>query len=69
MSSTLAFEVHDMTCGHCAATITKAVNSIDGGATVDVDLARHRVIIESSRAASGDFSRAIREAGFTPVPI
>ena len=24
----LAFEVNDMTCGHCASTITKAVKTI-----------------------------------------
>jgi copper chaperone len=69
MSDTLAFEIHDMTCGHCAATITKVVKGIDGGAKVDVDLTSHRVTIESGRAGSGDFSRAIREAGYTPVPI
>ena len=30
----IAFEVKDMTCGHCAGTITKAVAAVDQGAKV-----------------------------------
>ncbi len=47
----LAFEVNDMTCGHCASTITKAVKTIDPGADVQVDLGRHLVSVATDANA------------------
>lgn len=64
----IKFQVGDMSCGHCAGTITKAVKEVDGAAKVDVDLETKRVSIESAHAA-GEFSAAIAEAGFTPEPV
>jgi len=65
----IAFEVKDMTCGHCVSSITKAVRAIDQGAQVTVDLATHRVQIEPTVSDRSQLSDAIREAGYTPVPI
>ena len=65
----LTFEVQDMTCGHCVSSITKAVQTIHPGAQVTADLATHRVRIEASGSDSVQLSDAIREAGYTPVPI
>lgn len=39
----IAFEVNDMTCGHCVSTITKALQAVDKDAKVDIDLARRLV--------------------------
>ena len=64
----ITFEVQDMTCGHCASTITQAVKTVDRGATVDIDLARHRVQIQPAAADAAALREAIAEAGFTPVP-
>jgi copper chaperone len=63
----IAFDVQDMTCGHCAATITKAVKAIDPAAQVQIDLGAHRVQVESAKAAD-EIAGAIREEGYTPVP-
>jgi len=63
----ISFQVNDMTCGPCAATITKAVRSVDHGAKVEIDLAAHRVQIETAQADASEFADAIREAGYTPV--
>jgi len=63
----IAFEVNDMTCGHCASTITKAVKQTDRDAAVAVDLGNKRVQIESSAADEAEFKAAIEEAGYTPV--
>ena len=63
------FEVNDMTCGHCVSTITKAVNAVDQGAMVQIDLATHRVTIDSVRANAAALSDAIRQAGYTPVAV
>ena len=69
MSSTLTFQVDDMTCGHCASTSGKVVADGDRDAKVAVDLASHLVRIESSRAGAEAFREAIREAGYTPVAV
>ena len=65
----LTFEVKDMTCGHCVATITKAVKAADRDATVDIDLGQQRVRIEPGSADAQTLTDAISEAGYTPVPL
>lgn len=63
----IRFQVNDMTCGHCAATITKAVKALDGAAQVEIDLGKHTVAVETARAADA-VRGAIEQAGYTPVP-
>ncbi|MEO7641563.1 MAG: heavy-metal-associated domain-containing protein [Ramlibacter sp.] len=62
------FEVKDMTCGHCVGTITKAVKALDPQANVQIDLATHRVGIESASIDAAQWADVIKEAGYTPVP-
>ena len=63
----ISFEVNDMTCGHCASTITKAVKKADPQAQVQIDLAGHRVNIDAGNADAQELSDAITQAGYTPV--
>lgn len=63
----ISFEVMDMTCGHCVASITRAVQALDAQARVQVDLAAHRVDIEGVSADAAMLKAAISDAGFTPV--
>jgi copper chaperone len=65
----VTFEINDMTCGHCVGTITKAVRSVDSGAKVEVDLLTHRVQIEAAESSTTALADAIKEAGYTPVPV
>lgn len=65
----IAFDVSDMTCGHCVSTITKALKGADQGARVQIDLATRRVSVEPSAADAEELAEAIREAGYTPVPV
>lgn len=65
----IAFEVKDMTCGHCVSTITKAVKAADKDANVQIDLASHRVTIDGAAADAATLGAAIAEAGYTPVGI
>ena len=65
-STTLAFTVPNMTCGHCVKAITGAVLSAYPGARVDIDLAAKRVSI----ANAGDqaaVASVIAAAGYSPV--
>lgn len=65
----LAYRVDDMTCGHCASIITKAVRAVDAGAKVEVDLVQHLVRIEPTEADAQELSTVITEAGYTPVSV
>lgn len=64
-----AFRVDDMTCGHCASTITKALKETDPNARVTIDLGQHLVMVEPTEADTQELSNAISEAGYTPVPV
>jgi copper chaperone len=64
----IEFTVGDMSCAHCASSITRAVKEVDAAARCEVDLAARRVRIESDRPAA-DFQAAIDDAGYTPVPV
>lgn len=65
----IAFEVLDMTCGHCISTITKALKATDRDAEVQIDLATHRVQVEPVAADADTLAEAIKEAGYTPVRV
>jgi copper chaperone len=65
----IAFEVNDMTCGHCVSSITKAVKAVDPDARIDIDLARHLVQIEPGRADAQALGVAISDAGYSPQPV
>lgn len=64
----IAFDVKDMTCGHCASTITRALTGLDPNARVSIDLSRHRVTVDASDATAAELQQAIAEAGYTPEP-
>jgi copper chaperone len=63
----IELRVADMSCGHCASTISKAIEAAMPGASVDVDLASK---IVSVRGAD-DHARVqkiIAEAGYRAAP-
>lgn len=65
----IAYQVDDMTCGHCASTITKALKAADKDAKIMIDLARHLVTVEPTEASDQEIRDAIAEAGYTPLPV
>lgn len=65
----ITFEVNDMTCGHCVSNITKALKATDKDAKVAIDLASHRVQVEPASADAQELAEAIKDAGYTPVPV
>lgn len=56
-------KVPDMTCGHCAATIMKAVSGIDQSAACEIDLDAKRVKVTSTLPPS-DIVEALEAAGY-----
>ena len=64
----IEFQVNDMTCGHCAGVITKAVKSVDAAAHIDIDVPGKRVRVQETTRVQA-IETAIREAGYTPVRV
>ncbi|MCW2242845.1 heavy-metal-associated domain-containing protein [Azospirillum canadense] len=59
----LSFKVPDMSCGGCAASVRKALGTVEGVQEVEVDLATKDVRVAGS--AKPDLVRAaIEKAGF-----
>ena len=59
----LKMNVPDMTCGHCAGMVTKAVQSVDAAARIDIDLKSQTVSIETSVDAA-KVTQALDTAGY-----
>ena len=62
----LEFNLPDMSCGHCASTVTKTCQLVDPQAKVEVDLNSKKVKIDSSEDR-GEFVDALTEAGYPPA--
>jgi copper chaperone len=60
-------KVDDMTCGHCAGVITKAIESEIPGAKVVASPEARLVSVEGADFAK--VSAIITEAGYTPSPV
>ena len=58
--------VEGMSCGHCAANVTKAITAIDPGAKVQVDVPAGEVRVDTA-ADEVQVREAIRRAGYRPV--
>jgi len=58
-----SFDVDGMSCGHCAAAVTRSIHQLDPAAKVEVDLAQHRVDVQSQLARER-LAEAIVDAGY-----
>ena len=61
----IEFDVEGMSCNHCVDAVTRAVKALDPGAAVAVDLAGHKVRIESASPREA-LAAALDEAGYPP---
>ncbi len=61
----MEFKVEAMSCNHCVNAVTQAVRTVDPQAKVDVDLASHRVTVDSNSARDA-VAKALSEAGYPP---
>lgn len=64
----VTFKVSDMTCGHCASAISRAVAAVDKNARLDVRIQQKLVRVDSE-APVADLVEAIQDAGYTPVEL
>ena len=59
----MEFEIPDMSCGHCAGVITKTVQQLDAGATVNIDLPAKKVSVQTTQDRQ-TVADALTEAGY-----
>lgn len=64
----VTFQVNDMTCGHCASAISRAVASVDKAARVEVRI-QEMLVHVSSTASVAELAQAIQDAGYTPREV
>lgn len=59
------FQVNDMTCGHCASTISRAIATVDKAARLDIRI-QQKLVRVTSTASAAELAEAIQDAGYTP---
>ena len=64
----LSLNVPKMSCGGCAASIERAVKSVDGKAMVTIDIRGKRVDIDSTVDAA-KITAAIKSAGYDTTMV
>lgn len=62
------YKVDNMSCGHCAGAVQKAILSVDPQATIKVDLGAGEISVETV-AASGPITEALEAAGYESRPL
>ena len=61
------FNVQGMSCGHCVKAVTQALQAVDAGARVEIDLASGRVSVQSTQPVELLLA-AIRDEGYEAEP-
>lgn len=61
----MEFHIDNMDCGGCARSVTKAIQSVDPQAKVEIDLAAKRVTVATAHAADAIAGRLV-EVGYPP---
>lgn len=54
-----------MTCSHCVSVVTKAIKQTDPQASIDIDLASHRVRVETTEDRES-IASAVAKEGYVP---
>ena len=65
---TIKYNVPDMSCGHCKASVEATIRTVDAQAEVNVDLTSKTVDITSS-AREADLIAALAGKGFPSTPL
>ena len=61
--------IQGMTCGHCAAHVERALNSIPG-VLAKVDLSSHTAVVQSAQEISDEvLKEVVQNAGYEVISI
>jgi copper chaperone len=61
------FHIPDMSCGHCKATVEKAIHTFDPEARIEFDMETRRVVLVS-RTETANVQAALAAAGYPATP-
>lgn len=64
----IEYSIPDMTCGHCAAAVERAIKSVDPTASARIDLASRKALVESVLEPSA-IGASIEEAGYAVTVV
>ena len=59
----IELKIEGMTCGGCARSVTRAIQTVDSSAKIDVDLKAGKATVESTASLDAVMT-AVREAGY-----
>lgn len=62
------FHIPDMTCGHCKATVEKAIIVLDPEAHINFDMEARRIALDSVMEVA-KVQAALAEAGYPATPV
>ncbi|WP_417259645.1 heavy-metal-associated domain-containing protein [Celeribacter sp.] len=57
------FSVPDMTCGHCKAAITEALEAVDDGVDIEANMETREIEVHST-AGDAAILKALNDAGY-----
>jgi copper chaperone len=63
----MKFHIDNMACGGCAQSVTKAIQTVDPRAKVDIDLATKAVTV-TSNATEPAITATLEKVGYPPRP-
>ena len=61
--SAITLKVTGMTCGHCVAAVTKALQEVPGVESADVSLEKGQAVVQGA-ADTGALIEAVKEEGY-----
>jgi copper chaperone len=59
----IEYDIPDMSCGHCVATVSKAIQAADPEAKAEVDLAKRKAFVTTTRDPAL-IGAALEDAGY-----
>ncbi|MDP4034043.1 MAG: heavy-metal-associated domain-containing protein [Pseudorhodobacter sp.] len=65
----ITLKVPDMTCGHCKASIEKAIHGLDQSVSISFDLTTHIVRLGAAKVPTEAIMSALKEAGYEATPV
>jgi len=60
----LQLDIEGMSCGHCIASVTRALSGVQGVTVKDVRIGRATVLLDPALADVGALIDAVQDAGY-----
>lgn len=60
----VTLSIDGMTCGHCVAAVTQALEAVDGVRTEQVAIGSASVGFDAARSSAEAIARAVSDAGY-----